>query len=181
MSHYNHSIQSVIRMTPTAFGVSFNLNLQSLKHSREGMCHVTHESCCICEWVMSHMWMSHVTQVNESCHAGEWVMSRMWMSHVTQVNESCHTCERFMSHRWMSHVTRSNASCQHMRKHHVAPTHVSCHSHECVMSHIWMSTVTRMNESCHTYEWVTSKLYARQTFHDSSIWQTHPMTLLNAK
>jgi len=39
-------------------------------------------------WVMSHMWMSHVTHVNESCRTCEWVMSHMWMSHVAHVNES---------------------------------------------------------------------------------------------
>ena len=30
--------------------------------------------------------------MNESCHTYEWVMSHMWMSHVTLMNESCHTC-----------------------------------------------------------------------------------------
>jgi len=29
------------------------------------------------EWVMSHIWMSHVTHMNESCHTCEWVMSHM--------------------------------------------------------------------------------------------------------
>jgi len=42
------------------------------------------------EWVMSHIWMSHVTHMNGSCH------------------ESCHTCEWVMSHMWMSHVTHMN-------------------------------------------------------------------------
>ena len=27
------------------------------------------------KWVMSHIWMSHVTHMNESCHTHEWVMS----------------------------------------------------------------------------------------------------------
>jgi len=36
--------------------------------------------------------MSHVTHTNESCHTYEWVMSHIWMSHVTRMmNESCHT------------------------------------------------------------------------------------------
>jgi len=58
--------------------------------------------------------MSHVTHMNkscrtcdESCHTYEWVMSRIWMSHVTK--ESCHTYEWVMSQR--SHVTHMNESC----------------------------------------------------------------------
>ena len=47
----------------------------------------------MCEWVVSHVWMSQVPCVNESCHMCEWVMSHVWMSHVTCVNESCHMCE----------------------------------------------------------------------------------------
>ena len=57
-----------------------------------------------CEWVMSHIWMSHITHVNESYHTCEWVISRMWMSHITHMNESCHTCEWVILHIWMSHV-----------------------------------------------------------------------------
>jgi len=41
------------------------------------------ESWYIYEWVMSHVWMSHVTRMNEACHMYEWVMSRIWLSHVT--------------------------------------------------------------------------------------------------
>jgi len=50
-------------------------------------------TCHTCEWVMSHMWISHVAHVNESCRTCERVMSHMWMSHVAHVKESCHTCE----------------------------------------------------------------------------------------
>jgi len=46
--------------------------------------------------------------VNESRHTYEWVMSHMWMSHVTHMNESCHTYERGMSHIWMRHLTHMN-------------------------------------------------------------------------
>ena len=50
-------------------------------------------TCHEYEWVMSRVWMSHVTHTNESCYAYEWVMSHIWMSHVTHMNESCHTFE----------------------------------------------------------------------------------------
>jgi len=52
------------------------------------------ELCHTCEWVMSHIWMSHVTHIKESCHTYERVMSQIWKSHVTYMNESCHTYER---------------------------------------------------------------------------------------
>ena len=63
-----------------------------------------------CAWVMSHMWISHVTHVHESSRTCKWVMSHMWMSHVTHVNESSRTCEWVMSHVWMSHVAHINTS-----------------------------------------------------------------------
>ena len=46
------------------------------------------ESCLVYEWVMSHMWMSHVSYMNESCLMHEWVTSHIWMSHVAYMNES---------------------------------------------------------------------------------------------
>ena len=49
------------------------------------------EACHTYGWVMSHIWMSHVTHINESCHTYEWVMSHPWMSRVAHNNESCHT------------------------------------------------------------------------------------------
>jgi len=82
------------------------------------------ESCHTYEWVMSHIWMSHVTHMNESCHTYEWVMSPI-MRHVTQqidnslnkcmhpfkhaqFNESCHTLMSHVTHWWvMSHIDGS--------------------------------------------------------------------------
>jgi len=122
------------------------------------------ESCHTYEWVMSQIWMSHVTHMNESCHTYEWVMSHIWTRHVTHMTESCHR----YSHIWMSHVTHMNESC-HIYEHtsHVTHMNESCHTYEHVMWHIWLSRVThtneschtRMNESCHTYEWVPCHTY----------------------
>jgi len=58
------------------------------------------------EWVIPHVWMSHVTHSNESRHTYECVMAHTWMSHVTRMNESYHTYEGFLSHIWVSHVTK---------------------------------------------------------------------------
>jgi len=65
-----------------------------------------HKSCHMCEWGMSHVWMSHVKCMNESCHMYDWAMSHVWLSHVTcmsrvtRTNESCHTCEWVKPHVW---------------------------------------------------------------------------------
>ena len=55
------------------------------------------ESCHTCEWVMSHICMSHHTYDwdIETYQTSEitirtWVMSHMWMSHVTHMHESSH-------------------------------------------------------------------------------------------
>ena len=108
------------------------------------------ESCLTCEWVISHICMSHVTHANESCYTYEWVMSHIWMSHVTHMNDSCHTCEWVMAHVWMSHVTHMNESCHTCGwvMSHIWTSHVT-HMNE--PSHIWMKHVTHMHESCHTY------------------------------
>ena len=127
--------------------------------------HVTYmnESCYIYEWVLSHIWMSHVTHMNkwrESSHTYEYIcicdMTRiyicdmtiyMWHDyihirdmthtrHFTGINGSCHTYEWVTSHTWMSHVTRTNES------HHT-------YTYKWVLSHIWMNHVTHMNESDH--------------------------------
>jgi len=136
------------------------------------MSHVTHmnESCLLYEWVMSPKWMSHVSSMDESCHAYEWVMFTLWMSHVTYMNESCHTYEWVMSPLWMSHVTQINESCL---------------IYEGVMLHIWMSHVTHANkqqESSHElksllfsknsvpYEWVTAHTQKWVTSHK---WMRH--------
>jgi len=63
------------------------------------------------EWVMSHIWMSHVTHMNESCHAYERVMPHIRTSHGICIIESCHTYQQSMAHIWMSHVTHINESC----------------------------------------------------------------------
>jgi len=147
---------------------------------------------------MSHRWMSHVTHTNESCHAQAWVMSRIWMSHVTQ-NESCHAYACVVLHVSMISVTHT-----HMWMIHVTHMNESRHKYEWVMSHIWMSHVTHnltsatpnprchgplppppmhlgmshvthMNESCHAYEWVMSHIWMSHSYawNDSFIYEWH--------
>jgi len=65
---------------------------------------------------MSHVWMSHVTDINESCHTYGWVMSQIWMSHVTRMNEWCLMYKWVMSHISSICVTwRFNCMCDMSR------------------------------------------------------------------
>ena len=70
-----------------------------------------HVSSLMYEWVMSHVWMSHVSHTNESrvdasCLLHEWVMCHVWMSQVSYTNESWVMCGRVISHVW-KRVARS--------------------------------------------------------------------------
>jgi len=121
------------------------------------MSHVTYE------WVMSHMneschiWMSHVNESSLECHTYEWVISHIWTSHVTHVNESCHIWTSHVTHVneschiWTSHVSNvvhMNESCQTCER---VVSHASCHTRKRVMSRIWTSHITHMNEPKQRY------------------------------
>jgi len=60
--------------------------------------------CCVLQWVVS-------SRMNESCHTYEWVVSFVWMCHVTHVNHSVHTCEWVMAHVPMRHDAHVDESC----------------------------------------------------------------------
>jgi len=144
---------------------------------------------------MSHIWMSHVTQMNESCHTCEWVMSHMWMDHVAHAKKSRHTLlstsrtrsQEFAScHITMGHVpyewvmSHNHESCpvEGRRKNspgvrsHVTHMHASCHTYECVMAHKQIGRATRTNESCHTYKWVMSHLWESHVAHENGSYHT---------
>jgi len=81
-----------------------------------------------------HIWTSSVantkvtSHINESCHSEKWVMSHIWMGHVTHMNGSCHTYKWVMSHIraspvayewvmsriWMRHVTCIVSTSRHV-------------------------------------------------------------------
>jgi len=105
------------------------------------------------------VWLHKDLQV--SCHACEWVMSHIWMSHATHMNESCHTCcfsriyrcpyDRRLffgqvplpcAHVWMCGMTRSSAYttrrallCLDLSPHEFVPWLV--HPCESTRSHVW--------------------------------------------
>jgi len=115
--------------------------------------HVTYE------WVMSHIIMRHVTQMNGSCH--------IWMNHVTHKNETCQTYERDMSHVketchiwinescriWMRHVTYKWVMSRMNKSYHTSssPGFLSAGMESW---HTWMSHVTQKFETFHTHDWV---------------------------
>jgi len=79
------------------------------------------------EWVMPHIWMSHITHANHDAMANAisphtWVMTHMWMSHATHMNQSYHTHELWRQ-------------CQ---------SDFAAH----------LSHGTHVNKTCHTHEWV---------------------------
>ena len=99
--------------------------------------------------------MGHVTHVQYIAGMrrwghDSWVMSHVWMRHVTHMNESCHTCEWVMSHMWMSHVTHMKYTAG-IRRWGFNRYGKSCHRYEWIMSHIRMSHATHMNELRHTH------------------------------
>jgi len=86
------------------------------------MRHVTHmnESCHTYVWIVSHIWMNHVTyiwmnhvtHINESSHTREWIMSCIWMSLGPDMNEPCLTYEWVISLFPCFQTPRSICKCQ---------------------------------------------------------------------
>jgi len=54
-------------------------------------------ACAVCEWVMSHLWMSHVILMNESCHTYEWESFKIYgnVAHSTTLQ---HTATHVATH-----------------------------------------------------------------------------------
>ena len=115
------------------------------------------ESRLTYEWVMSHIWMSHVTHINESCLMCEWVMSHVWMSHVPRTNESCHTHDVAWSH------TCSTSQW----------SHPLTHLHYPFFLILSLACVSHMNESCPMYEWVMSHVWISHVTHMTSHMVSH--------
>ena len=122
-------------------------------HTYEWGCHIW-ISCIIYEWVMSHIWMSHVTHMNESFHTYEWTMSHIWISHVTHMTESCHTCMNYVTHmnepyhrnEWV--ISRMNEA-HHTWMRHVKYGYAMSYMNE--VCHIWMRHIK--------YEFVVSRIW----------------------
>ena len=91
-------------------------------------------------WVMSHVWMSHVTRMHKS------------VSQVARTNESHHTFIWDMSHVWVRRDKYFKVLSPASRLSHMT----------WVMSQIQVSHVTHTHESCQTYEWVMLHMWVRR-------------------
>ena len=112
-------------------------------------------SCMTYEWVMSHVWMSHVTYMNESCHIYEWVMSHVWM----RIHTGRQTHEEVLYRTFAKEPYKRDYILQKRPANSYRTPEWVMFIYEWVMSHIWMSHVTHMNASCHTYECVMSHIW----------------------
>jgi len=123
-----------------------------------GTCRTCNKSCHTDEWVMSHRWMSHVTQMNESCHICEGVMSYLWMSHFTHMNEAYHNGNKarlesrfFCSSNWARLDNTVELRCDRQEKYGRFMSYISTnhaiYMKESVISQIRMNPTP--NETCH--------------------------------
>jgi len=77
------------------------------------------ESCNTYEWVISHIWMGHVTHMNESCHTYAWVRTRLsWLMHLCDMTHSYACRDSFMtfvrdSFTWWRNVTSAGRCVCH--------------------------------------------------------------------
>jgi len=116
------------------------------------------------EWVMSQIWMSHVSHLSlgvcAMCRIWISQVAHTWMRHVTRMDASCRThmnesCQKYEE--VMSHIQVSRAPiCFGVWLSHVTHVNESHDTQEWVMLHTWMIHVAHLNESCHTHEWVMS-------------------------
>jgi len=133
--------------------------------------------------IMSHTWMSHVTDMNwvmsHTSRRYERVVPQIAGSHITLVNESRHTyhfthinvsCHRYHE---MSHVTHMNWVMSYIS-----------HSSECVVPHICQSCHSIVYASCHRYHelshithtaqfWMSRATHSRESFRSSEWFMTH--------
>ena len=148
------------------------------------------ESCHTYEWVMSHIWMSHVTHMNESCHIYEWVMSHIWHNsgqYVAHINKSCVTYEWVVCH--LNTLTKDNGQrvsilrCQAFwvqQRHicnsttcccctcfvvaHVLLLHMCCRTYV-VVAHMLLLHTTQPRPHCCIHAWGMSHIGGRHVTH----------------
>ena len=150
------------------------------------------ESCHPYEWVMSPIWMSHVTYIafkGPSVSAQglrvptinfTQVMSRIWMSYVTHTNVMTPRVSRFMTHAYVWH---DSFIC------------VTWLIHMCDMTHayVWhdsficVAWLIHMCDMTHAYVWHDSFIcvpwliqmcaMTHHACHESIIWPTWPVLI----
>jgi len=128
------------------------IHMRDMTHS-----YVCHDPCITWLTLMSgvthtcDIWMSRTSLLRPSLESHVWVMSHMYMSHVSHVlsrnTRTCLTCECGMSHIWMSHISLLRSSLEG----HGWVVYVTCLIYEWVVSHVSrlrISHILSMNEAC---------------------------------
>jgi len=145
----------VTRMRYTIF-VIWLIHICDTKNS-----YVWHDSlvCRAYEWVMSHIWIFRVTNMNESYHKYTWVMSHVWKRCVTQTDELLHTCEHTFVHVDMYRCdtqahTRTHTQvyiniciwvCVYVCIRMYICIQVSMYMYKCICTYIYISTRVRIH------------------------------------
>ena len=111
------------------------------------------------EWVMSQIWMCHITHTNKPSHKHEWVMSQINRPNalILRLGNNTHMDESRPTYGWVM---------SQMKMRYITHTNESCHTYEWVMSHINRANAlllrlvnnTHMDESRPAYEWVISPI-----------------------
>ena len=151
-----YMIQShMIHMAVSWRGCAYSTATHTATH---WYCRTLPHSAALCSTLrhMTHIiwYTSYDTELYESCDMYEYVMSHIWISHVSYIYESCLIYEYIMSHMWIRHVSHMKTSCHTYRR----ASQLMSHTYEWVMSYIQTSHVSFTNEWCLTYEWVMSHM-----------------------
>ena len=105
--------------------------------------------------------MSHVTRMNESCHTYKWVMSHVWMSHVTLMNAQLpdlHLRETLLEQVCLdithSYARHDSFICVSWLIHLCVVTHVIWLIHKCDMTHSYLRDTTLEETPHHVWIWL---------------------------
>jgi len=144
-----------------------------------------------CEWVMSHISISHVTCMTESCQTYEQVLwnsspctpaSYEWVMSRVLITEPWHTYERVLCNSARCTPASYEWVMSHVRKSDVTTMDESCHTYERVMLQLWMSHVTHMkwdllqkSSFCTiaSYEWVISHVWTSHVKSTNELCRTY--------
>jgi len=99
----------------------------------------TNDPCHTSQWVMSHMWIIHVTHTNESCRTYDWVLSLIWMSGAAHHRHGI--SRRIRMNEWMSQEKLTRAvgiAKQHM----YVCTHTHTYTHVYIYTYVYVHMYT---------------------------------------
>ena len=179
MSHVTHTNESCLTyewvMSHIRISLVTHTNESCHTHTNES-CHThTNESCHTHTSVMPSR-STTICAALSSCHTYEWVMSHIWMSHVTHVPQWYPLRAVRRNHIWlhrtflMSNIRMSHVT--HMRSH-VSHTPKSCHTYEWVLSHTYLCDALSKHNHMRRTLLMFSELHIRTHTHTHTDVHTH--------